>query len=307
MRDTFIDELTQQAKKDSSIFLITGDLGFGVLENFSQEYPDQFLNAGVAEQNMTSIAAGMALEGRKVFTYSIGNFPTLRCLEQIRNDICYHDLDVTIVTVGGGFSYGQLGMSHHATEDISILRAIPNLNVIVPSTLCEVRNTVKYITSASHSNYLRLDKSYVESYDNLDYSFGKASMIQDGEDMTIITAGGILEEVLIANEMLKKENINCRILSMHTVKPIDKESILNACIETRGIVTVEENNILGGLGGAVAEVCQSAQININLFKIIGIQDTFSSIVVYQKYLRDRYEISSNNIFNEVKDLVTSSQ
>ena len=142
MRDTFIEELTKFTKEDSSIFLITGDLGFGVLENFAIELPDQFLNAGVAEQNMTSLAAGMALEGRKVFTYSIGNFPTLRCLEQIRNDICYHDLDVTIVSIGGGFSYGQLGMSHHATEDLSILRAIPNLNVMVPSSLEEVRGSV---------------------------------------------------------------------------------------------------------------------------------------------------------------------
>ncbi len=301
MRDTFIQELTKFAKQDSSIFLITGDLGFGVLEDFATQLPDQFLNAGVAEQNMTALAAGMALEGRKVFTYSIGNFPTLRCLEQIRNDICYHDLDVTIVSIGGGFSYGQLGMSHHATEDISILRAIPNLNVMVPSTLEEVRGSVEYIVSSNQPNYLRLDKSFVDLDLQDPYIFGQASLIQDGTDATIICSGGILEEILICtNKLSEEDGINCRLLSMHTVKPLDKKAILKAYEETKGIITVEENNIIGGLGSAVAEVIQSANVKKKYFKMIGIQDTYSSIVGDQKFLRKEYGISSEHIYREIK-------
>ncbi len=128
MRDIFINTLISLVEKNPEIVLITGDLGFGVLNDFIDKYPENFINAGVAEQNMTGLAAGMALEERVVFTYSIGNFPTLRCLEQIRNDICYHNLNVNIISIGGGFSYGSLGVSHHATEDLAILRSLPNLN-----------------------------------------------------------------------------------------------------------------------------------------------------------------------------------
>ena len=145
MRDVFIEVLTEEVEKNSQIILITGDLGFGVLDNFKEKYPNNFINAGVAEQNMTGIAAGMALEGKIIFTYSIANFPTLRCLDQIRNDVCYHNLKVNIVAIGGGFSYGALGMSHHATEDIAIMRSLPNLRVISPSTLGEVKKVTKAI------------------------------------------------------------------------------------------------------------------------------------------------------------------
>ena len=181
MRDTFIEELTKRALIDPNVFLITGDLGFGVLEEFGESFPDQFLNAGVAEQNMTAIAAGMAMEGRKVFTYSIGNFPTLRCLEQIRNDICYHDLDVTIVSIGGGFSYGQLGMSHHATEDISIMRALPNIEVIIPSSLDEVSGSFNHIIQNQGPKYLRLDKSTADFECKDQFTFGKASNVVQNE------------------------------------------------------------------------------------------------------------------------------
>ena len=300
MRDVFIDELTKEASKNPDIFLITGDLGFGVLDDFSRDFPDQFLNAGVAEQNMTAVAAGMALEGRKVFTYSIGNFPTLRCLEQIRNDICYHDLDVTIVSVGGGFSYGQLGMSHHATEDLSIMRALPNINVLAPSTLEEVRSSVKHIMNIKEPNYLRLDKS-VGIYSNIDtYEFGKASLARAGNDITLITCGGILEEVLQAADILLKQGVSCRVLSMHTIKPIDSVSILQSMAETKGIITIEENNILGGLGGAVSEVCNSSLVKNGILKRMGLDDTYSSIVGDQKYLRKQYGLSCGDIINEVK-------
>ena len=165
MRDTFIEQLTKIARNDPNVLLLTGDLGFGVFENFRKEYPKQFLNVGVAEQNMSMIAAGLALKGKRVFTYSIGNFPTLRCLEQIRNDICYHDLNVTIVSIGGGFSYGALGMSHHATEDLSIMRALPNITCVAPSSLEETKDATFQLYKKKGPSYLRLDKSDA-SYEN---------------------------------------------------------------------------------------------------------------------------------------------
>ena len=302
MRDTFIEELTILAESDRDVTLITGDLGFGVLDNFKKKFPKQYLNAGVAEQNMTTVAAGMAIEGKKVFTYSIGNFPTLRCLEQIRVDVCYHDLNVTVVCIGGGFSYGSLGMTHHATEDLSIMRALPNMKVISPSTLKEVKGAVKAIYKQEGPSYLRLDKSWAKIGGVEDkYQLGKASKIRDGKAITLIACGSVLEECIEASDILSKEGIECRILSMHTVKPLDFQSIKDATEETGGIITVEENNILGGLGGAVAEACLENKDFPSIFKRIGLKDTFSQVVGDQKYLRDYYNINSDKIVKIVKE------
>ena len=303
MRDTFIEELSKRASTDSNVFLITGDLGFGVLEEFGESFPDQFLNAGVAEQNMTAIAAGMAFEGRKVFTYSIGNFPTLRCLEQIRNDICYHNLDVTIVAIGGGFSYGQLGMSHHATEDISIMRSLPNMEVLVPSSLDEVRGSFNHIINNNGPVYLRLDKSKADFKSKNKFSVGKASIAREGNSVTLIASGSVLEEALMASEALSKENIDCRVLSMHTIKPLDTDAIQKAATETEGIVTIEENNILGGLGGAVAEVCLESGCSPKFFRRVGLNDTYSSVVGDQNYLRNHYNINNQTIIDTVREIV----
>src|SRR5882757_6882308 len=159
MRDHFVKRLSEMAETDSRITLMTGDLGFGVLTDFQKRFPKQFINAGVAEQNMTGLATGLALDGRTVFTYSIANFPTLRCLEQIRNDICYHEANVKVVAIGGGFSYGALGISHHATEDIAIMRSLPGMTVLCPGDVHEAieATTIAYRTPGPC--YLRLDKS----------------------------------------------------------------------------------------------------------------------------------------------------
>ena len=287
MRHSFIKELKKLAQKDPDVFLITGDLGFGVFEEFIDRYPNQFLNAGVAEQNMTMVAAGMALQGKKVYTYSIGNFPTLRCLEQIRNDICYHDLNVTIVSIGGGFSYGQLGMSHHATEDISILRALPNLRVVVPGTLNEVIGATNELYNLKGPSYLRLDKSSAEDQGNVSsYNIGKANLIREGSDVT-----------------LEKKSIKCRVLSMHTIKPFDFSSIERASKETGGIISIEENNIIGGLGSCIAEFCLESNNIPKFFKRIALEDVYSSIVGDQEYLRGYYGLNKDRIITEVLNLI----
>ena len=176
MRDTFVRTLVQLAKEDKNIELVTGDLGFGVLKSFWEQCPDQFTNAGIAEQNMTSVAAGMALTGKNVFTYSIGNFPTLRCIEQIRNDCAYHHANVKVVCIGGGFVYGSLGMSHQATEDLAILRALPDVVVLAPADLVEAEECTKALAKYNGTAYLRLgrggEKRIHEKIDN--FQIGKA-------------------------------------------------------------------------------------------------------------------------------------
>ncbi len=301
MRDTFIQTLGDLALGDPRVALLTGDLGFGVFEEYSKQFPDQFINAGVAEQNMTALAAGMALQGWKPYTYSIGNFPTLRCLEHIRNDICYHDAPVTVVAVGGGFSYGQLGMSHFATEDIAILRALPNMRVIAPCEKWETDDLVRQLAEQPGPAYLRLDKSVggTERIDGEKAILGKARLVRDGGDATLIATGGILSEAVHAAEALARRNIDIRILAMHTIKPLDEGAIVAAAKETGGIVSIEEHNIIGGLGSAIAETCLSHDAAPGFFHRIGLQDTFPGIVGDQNYLRTQYKMDWRAIYMAV--------
>lgn len=306
MRDSFLKSLTLLAQNDANVMLLTADLGFGVFEDFAESFPNQYLNVGVAEQNMTGIATGLALEGKTVFTYSIGNFPTLRCLEQIRNDACYHDVNVNIVTTGGGFSYGALGMSHHTTEDLSIMRALSNITVIAPCNGWEAEHATLQMAKQSGVSYLRIDKSSADDAQsvNEEYLIGHARKIREGNDLSLICIGGIATEALLAAETLSKEGIDCRVVSMHTIKPLDYKMIADCVNETDGIITVEENTILGGLGGAVAEYCLENKLIPNAFKRIGLNDTYSSIVGSQEYLRSKYDMDAAAIVKAVRDLRT---
>jgi transketolase len=305
MRDAFVRRLTEIAAADPRVMLITGDLGFGVLTEFAQRYPRQYINAGVAEQNMTGLATGLALEGRIVFTYSIANFATLRCLEQIRNDACYHAANVKIVAVGGGFSYGPLGVSHHATEDLAILRALPDLTVVAPGDDWEAQEATSAITATPGACYLRLDRSSAESTTRPGEVFriGKARMIRDGQDLTLISTGGMLGTVLRAADQLAQGGLHCRVLSMHTVKPLDDEAVTAAAVETGGVMTVEEHSVDGGLGGAVAEICLEAGTPPATFRRIGLRAGFSSIVGSQDYLRAHYEIDAKSICRTAVDML----
>jgi len=296
----------QSAAKDPRIVLVTGDLGFGVLDEFEKQFPRQYLNAGVAEQNMTAVATGMALEGRIVFTYSIGNFPTLRCLEQLRNDTFYHEASVKVVSVGGGFSYGQLGMSHHATEDLSIMRALPGVVICAPGSAYEADCLVDDLIKRPGPAYLRLERSAPDFTDQAPppCEFGRARQLRDGTACTLIATGGIVSEVIAAAALLDQQGMSCRVLSMHTLKPIDASAISAAAIETGGICTVEENSILGGLGGAVAEVCLELSQRPRRFKRLGIQDRYTSIVGDQAFLRRAVGIDRDSIVQSVRALVS---
>lgn len=300
MRDTFVRTLIALAKENPNIELITGDLGFGVLKPFWERLPDQFINAGIAEQNMTSAAAGMALEGKTVFTYSIGNFPTLRCLEQIRNDCAYHGANVKIVCVGGGFVYGSLGMSHHATEDIAVMRALPGVAVLCPGDLVEAEEATKAIAKYPRTCYLRLGRGGEKRiHDHIDnFEIGKAIKIHDGEKIAIFSTGAIFEEVADAEAILAEHDIYPAVYTFPTVKPIDRAVIARCAADFDMIVTVEEHNIVGGFGSAVAEVLAELPERARLLRI-GIHDTYSSIVGSQKYLRSQFGLDSGGIATQV--------
>jgi transketolase len=293
------------ARNDPRIMLVTGDLGFGVFDEYRKTCPNQFINAGVAEQNMTALATGLAMEGHVVFTYSIANFPTLRCLEQIRNDACYHGADVKIVSIGGGFSYGALGISHHATEDLSIMRSLPDLTVVSPCTLWETGKATEALIHTPGTCFLRLDKSYGEDSPTVageDFQIGKARIVRDGSDLSIFVAGGILEEVQKAADELERDGITAHIISLHTLKPVDSAAIIAACQKTSYVVTVEEHTVHGGLGSLVAETLMDHGVFPKAFLRIALEAGFSSIVGSQAYLRKQYGLDSQSIINKIRQL-----
>ena len=256
MRTAFIDTLCEQAERDERIWLITGDLGFSVLERFAERFPDRFLNAGVAEQNMTGIAAGLAMSGKIVFTYSIANFPTLRCLEQIRNDVCYHRANVKVVAVGGGLTYGSLGFTHHGVEDLAVMRAMPGMTVVAPGDPYEAREATAAVIQQEGPCYLRIGKARepVVHEGEPEFAIGRAITLREGRDVTLIATGGILHHSHEALKLLVAQGVDAGLLSMPTVKPLDDEAVSRVATMSKLIVTVEEHNVAGGLGGAVCEM-----------------------------------------------------
>lgn len=303
MRDTFVNTLVELAKKNRNIELITGDLGFGVLKPFWETVPDQFTNAGIAEQNMTTVAAGMALEGKTVFTYSIGNFPTIRCLEQIRNDCAYHHANVKVVCIGGGFVYGSLGMSHQATEDLAILRALPDVVVMAPGDLVEAEECTKALVQYQGTAYLRLGRGGEKRiHDKLEnFEIGKAIKVKDGEKIAIFSTGAIFEEVQGAYDLLTAKGYAPAIYTFPTVKPIDEEIIRNCAKEYEMIVTCEEHNIVGGFGSAVAEVMAEMKEKKAYLLRVGLNDMYATRVGNQKYLRKQYGMDAESIAKRIED------
>ena len=305
MRDTFVKTLVDLAKEDKNIELVTGDLGFGVLKPFWETVPDQFTNAGIAEQNMTTVAAGMALEGKTVFTYSIGNFPTLRCLEQIRNDCAYHNANVKVVCIGGGFVYGSLGMSHQATEDLAILRALPDVVVMAPADLVEAEECTKALAAYPGTAYLRLGRGGEKRiHDHIEnFQIGKAIKVKSGEKIAIFSTGAIFEEVNAAYDILVSKGYSAAVYTFPTVKPIDKEVIEDCAKEFEVIVTCEEHNIVGGFGSAVAEVMAEMQAKKAYLLRIGLNDEYSVKVGNQEYLREQYGMDSKAIARKIEETV----
>ncbi len=302
MRNIFVKTLVELAEKDKNIELITGDLGFGVLKSFWETVPNQFTNAGIAESNMTTVAAGMAAEGKTVFTYSIANFPTMRCLEQIRNDCAYHNANVKIACVGGGFVYGSLGMSHHATEDIAIMRCLPNVIVMAPADEVEAEACTRALAETPGTAYLRLGRGGEMQIHNRieNFQIGKALKIKSGSKIALFSTGAIYDEVDIACRLLMDKGYDPAVYTFPTIKPIDKD-LIHECAENFDlIVTCEEHNVIGGFGSAVAEVMAEMRHKKAFQLRIGVEDLYAIKVGNQKYLRQQYGLDSKSIAEKVE-------
>lgn len=305
MRAAFIRSLIDSARADERIFLLVGDVGYSLVEPFAEEFPDRFLNVGVAEQNMIGIATGLALCNKVAFVYSLANFPTLRCLEQIRNDACYHNADVKIVAAGGGLAYGALGATHHVTEDLAIMRALPNITVIAPGDPIEAALATRAVAERPGTCYLRLGKTGdpIIHQTTPDFHIGKAITMRDGSDITLIATGGILYNTMQAAKQLEQYGVQARVISMHTLKPLDAEAVLTAARETSSIISIEEHSIIGGLGSTIAAVLAESNDLHVVFKGIGINDTFCYQVGSQAYLQKAHSLSVEGIVKAVKSLM----
>ena len=298
MRNAFADELTRLSNLDPRLVMLSGDIGNRLFDKFRAAHPTRFYNCGVAEQNMTGVAAGMALSGMRPITYTITPFATTRCLEQIRTDICYHDLPVIVVGVGAGLSYAGLGPTHHACEDIAFLRAIPNMVVICPGDAWEVRAAMRAALQQDRPVYIRIGKRgepkiHADTPEN--FRIGKALPISDGTDVCLLSTGTMLPETIETAHLLAQRGISAQVVSFHTVKPLDEDFLRTALSRFRLVATIEEHSLIGGFGAAVAEWTIDNAIVPNKFIRFGTPDAFFKKSGEQEYARDQLGLSAPKI------------
>lgn len=300
MRYAFINTLIALAKKDPRIILLTGDLGFTVFEDFSKLLPNQFINMGVAEANMLGVATGLALSGKIPFVYSIATFATMRPFEQIRTDVAVHNANVKIIGSGAGLSYSDAGSTHHAIEDISLMRTIPNMTVICPSDPTSVEWCTKEAVKIYGPLYLRLGKKGEERiYKNgSELKIGKGIILRKGSKVAVFTTGNIVKNVLDASDILINKGIKITVVDLHTIKPVDKKLIEKIAKNHSSIVTVEEHLITGGLGSAVAEVISEVSSRA-ILKRIGIADMFIQEMGSQENLRKKLGLDPESIATSI--------
>ncbi len=306
MRTAFINTISELAERDKDVCLVTGDLGFSVFENFIDRFPDQYLNVGVAEQNLVGLAAGLALLGKKPFVYSISTFISMRPYEQIRNDVCYQNLPVVLIGVGSTFSYSTFGCTHFPLEDLAIMRVLPNMRVTCPGDPKEVEMLLRQLYEKPGPAYMRIAKKGepLINRSNKKITLGNFSKISPGRDVTIISTGCLLPNVVAAQEFLRKEGIRARVLSAHTIKPLDERSIVAAARETKAIIVCEEHSVLGGLAGAIAEVMVKFGVSIPV-RTLGVPDEFPKGVGSQDYFLQRYSLTPEGIAKTAKAVFQS--
>lgn len=302
MRFTFRDTLISLAEKDPTVYLLVGDLGFAALEEFSEKFPGRFINCGVSEQNMIGISAGLALSGKKPYVYSIIPFITMRCLEHIRNDICYQNLDIKIIGVGSGFAYGSLGATHHALEDIAVMRSLCNMTVLCPADPVETEQLLLTSYQTNNPTYIRLGrgKEKILYTSKPDLTIGKPVILAEGDEGVIIATGTQVASCLEAAKKLKALGRRFTLLSMHTVKPIDKEALLKELKNMPSVFTVEEHNITGGLGSAVAEILLESGWKGH-FQRVGVPDEFAYKIGSQEYLQKKYGLDSDSLVKLIEE------
>ncbi len=311
MRTMFINTLLELAGEDDRIYLLCGDLGYSVLEPFFERFPDRFINVGVAEQNMIGIAAGLAQCGYVAFCYSIANFPTLRCLEQIRNDVCYHDCNVTVVSVGGGVAYGAQGYSHHAIEDLAVMRTLPNMVVAAPGDPLEVRALTCALVNHPGPGFLRLGKAgeaiLHDAVPSLE--IGELIEMREGSDVVLFSTGGMLETALQVAEQLAHEGIDVGVTSVPFLKPLNTAYVTAAARRAVLLCTLEEHGPIGGLGEAVAS-CLAQLSGDHCAALLPFslpEGSTKGVSGDQHYLRMRGGLDPDSIFAAVTDAFANTQ
>lgn len=310
MRAEATKVIYEAALHNRNIIFITGDLGHPFAKDYKTNIPDQYINTGLAEQNMVGLAAGLALSGKKVFTFSITPFALMRCFEQIRVDICYQNLDVTVIGIGAGFAYSTSGCTHYGTEDIAIMRTLPNMKIFSPCHPLESRFLAEKLIKTGGPSYFRLGKGNEPTIIQLaeerpeSVLSGKCIVVVPGKDISIFATGSIIAEAILAAEELAKINISLEVVNIHTLKPFDENSVIQRLQTKRAIFTLEEHNIIGGLGSTVSEIISESHYPQKpLFKRFGVNDRFTHIVGTSKTLREDHGIDSDSIVKEIKSIV----
>ena len=307
-RQVICDTLMELAKDDKDIYVLTSDSrGSASMTNFANEFPKQFVEVGIAEQKLVGIAAGLATTGKKCFAASPACFLTMRSIEQVKVDVAYSNTNVKLIGISGGVSYGALGMSHHSLQDIAVMRAIPNMDIFLPADRFETEKLIRELVKYDKPAYIRIGRNPVDDvYESTDFDFeiGKANVMREGKDITIIATGETVKPAIEASDELKELGIKCRVLNMHTIKPLDEEAIIKAAKETGHIITVEEHSIYGGLGAAVSEVVvQNAPVPM---KIVGIKDE-AAITGTSKEIFNYYGLSKENLVKLTKELIEKTR
>lgn len=303
MRNAFVTALIDVAKKDKRIMLLSGDLGFNALELYIQSFPRQYINAGVAEQNMTGVASGLALEGYIPVIYSIIPFITMRNFEQVRNDICYQHLHVKLVGIGAGFSYGTYGYTHYGIEEVSLLRTLPGLTIVAPGDPVETKLATHAMIKKSGPVYMRLGRSgeTVVHAKRPRFTLGKGMILREGSDGYIITTSTMLSTALIVSENLLRDSLSIGVINIHTIKPFDEPLIIRVAKRVHFLVTVEEHSIIGGLGSIVSEIIAERGLSVT-FKRFGVADRFIQGMGKQEFMRKANGLSVDHLVREIKRL-----
>ncbi|HEX3871063.1 MAG TPA: transketolase C-terminal domain-containing protein [Pirellulales bacterium] len=297
MRNAFADEITRMAAEDPRVVLLSGDIGNRLFDKYKELFPSRFFNVGVAEANMISVAAGLAANGLRPIAYTIASFTTYRCYEQIRVDLCYQNLPVTVVGVGAGMSYAANGGTHHSCEDIAVLRCLPNMKVVCPADALEARATMRAALKEAGPVYLRMGKKgepkvYTEVPK---LTIGKAITLREGSDVCLVATGNMVHEAGLAADEMARHGVSCRVVSFHTIKPLDEELLAEAFDQCSVVATVEEHSVIGGLGSAVAEwVCRQDKMRAKLLSF-GTADEFLYESGDQKHARHKNGLTAHNI------------
>ena len=300
MRKTFIDTLTEMARKDEKIMCVIGDTGFSVFEEFEKEFGPRFVNVGIAEQNFVSFGAGLAAMGMKPYIYNVVSFMTLRATEQIMLDVCYQENPVVLIGVGGGLAYATAGPTHHALQDIAIMSAMPNMTVVCPGDPIEMKAVMLASNDYKKPMYIRIGRSVDPIVHQKPFTFkiGNAIKLSKGNDAVIFVTGVMLKIAVEVQKELEENDTYVTLFSMPTIKPIDKDAILRSCTSEMPVFTIEEHSVIGGLGDAVGRVLLENKCNAMLRKF-GVEDMFAPVTGTREYLDNLFGLSSQKIVENI--------